>query len=129
MLGHTYRYQAQNETGGSVTVTVKDRRRKFAGGARVDAAESTPMNGVAVGASGYGNGSTVDNSGTSDLWLGADLQIIFAPGASVTGAVTLRRQVSSDGGATWPSDGKGEFITAHRFSASSTAVTLQAVVD
>ena len=123
MLGHTYRYQVYNGTGVSVTVTVKDRRWKWSttDGSRVDAAESTPINAVSVGAGAYSNSSTVDNS--SDKHLGAHITATFAPGSSATGMVAVYLQRSTDGGTTWPSDGLGVFVGGQDFSASSTSRT------
>lgn len=128
MLGHTYRYQAYNSTGVSVTVTVKDRPFKFASDGSLDyaAAEATRINGVSVGAGAYSNSSTIDNS--TDEHVGTDLTVTFAPASSATGLVSLYLQRSTDGGTTWPSNGQGRVICAHYFSASATSVTKNAEV-
>ncbi len=129
MLGHTYRYQAYNGTGVSVTVTVKDRKWKFgADGALSNAAaETTQFAAVSVATGSYSNGSTVDNN--ADKYLGADLTVTFAPGASASGTVALYLQRSTDGGTTWPGDGLGEFVGAHTFAASATSITKNMSVD
>lgn len=128
MLGHTYRYQVYNATGVSVTVTVKDRKFKFGStGAREDATEATQFSAVSVATVSYSNGSTVDNS--TDKYLGADLTVTFAPGASATGQVTLFLQRSTDGGTTWPSNGLGEMIGAHVFAASASSITKNMLAD
>ncbi|MCA0240206.1 MAG: hypothetical protein LCI02_05045 [Proteobacteria bacterium] len=124
MLGHTYRYQVYNSTGVSVTVVVKSRRWKFASdGSRTDDSESTPIASVSVAAGAYSNGSTIDNS--ADKYLGAHLVASFTPSASATGLVRVVRQMSTDGGTTWPSNGNGEHICAVSFAASSTAQIAQ----
>lgn len=128
MLGRNYRYQVLNGTGVSVTVTVTERAWKFASdGSRTDAAESTRLNAVSVGAGAYSNSSPVDNS--TDKNLGADLLLIMAPGASATGTVALYLQKSTDGGTTWPSDGGGDLLASHTFNASSSSVSKNASVD
>lgn len=128
MFGHTYRYQVYNGTGVSVTVTVKDRKWKFASdGSITNAAEATQFSSVSVSTVSYSNGSTVDNS--ADKNIGADLLATFAPGASATGTVALFIQRSTDGGTTWPSDGLGEFVGAHTFAASATSITKNLSVD
>lgn len=122
MLSHTYRYQVYNGTGVSVTVTVKDRKWKFGtDGSVTNAAEATQFSAVSVSTVNYSNASTVDNS--SDKYTAADLLATFAPGASATGTVTLFIQRSTDGGTTWPSDGRGELVGVHYFSASSASIT------
>lgn len=119
MLGPTYRYQIYNGTGVTVTVTVKDRRWKLGtGGAVEPAAESTPVNAVAVGAGAYGNGGTVDNAAAH---IGAHLTVTATPGASTTGLVSVYLQRSTDGGTTWPSDGRGVLLGTVLFSASAAA--------
>ena len=121
MLGATYRYQVYNGTGVSVTCTVKDRAFKFASdGSRTDASEAARISAVSVSTVSYSNSSTVDN--TTDKNLGSDITVTFAPGSSATGTVGLYLQRSTDGGSTWPSDGKGVFLGSVYFSASSTSV-------
>lgn len=118
MLGPTYRYQIVNNTGVSVTATIKDRRWKFGTtGAQEYAAESTPANAVAVAAGGAGNGGTVDNSSTA--YLGAMLTVSVSPSASATGVVAVYLQRSTDGGTTWPSDRLGVQVGAIMLSAST----------
>lgn len=122
MLGPTYRYQAFNGTGVSVTVTVKDRAWKFASdGSRTDASEATHINAVSVGAGAYSNSSAVDNSSVKNL--GANLLCTLAPSASATGPVLVLLQQSTDGGTTWPSDGEGVPVASNYFNASSTSIT------
>lgn len=128
MLGHTYRYQVYNGTGVSVTVTVKDRKWKFASdGSLTNAAEATQFSSVSVSTGSYSNGSTVDNS--ADKNMGADILATFAPAASATGTVALFLQKSTDGGTTWPSNGLGEPVGAHTFAASASSISKNMSVE
>jgi len=128
MLGHTYRYQAYNGTGVSVTVTVKDRPWKFASdGSRTDASEAAQLSAVSVSAGAYSNSSTVDNSSVKNL--GAHVTATFAPSASATGTCALYLQHSTDGGTTWPANGQGIFLGGVTCSASSTSVAINASAD
>lgn len=129
MLGHFYRYQAYNATGVSVTVTIKGRAWKFASdGSRTDDTETTYISAVSVGAGAYSSSSSVDNSGSSDKQLGEHLAITFAPGSSATGAVSAYIQFSTDGGSTWPANGRGILIASNYFVASAASVTINAEV-
>lgn len=122
-LGHTFRYQVYNGTGGSVTVTLKDRRWKFASDGSLSwSAEATPINAVAVSTASYSNSSSIDNA-TTDKYLGAELSVLMDVSASVTGAVTVFLQHSTDGGTTWPSDGQGIVVGSYYFNASAVDVT------
>jgi len=128
MLGNYYRFQVYNGTGVSVTVTAKDRKWKFdTDGSLLMASEATQFAAVSVSTLTYSNGSGVNNA--TDKNIGADLTVTFAPGASATGTVSLFLQRSTDGGTTWPSDGLGEFIGAHTFSASATSITKNMSVE
>ena len=121
MLGEYYRYQVYNGTGVSVTCTVKEQAFKFASdGSLTTASEAARISAVSVSTVSYSNSSTVNNS--SDKNLGSNITVTFAPGSSATGTVSLYLQRSTDGGSTWPSDGKGVFLGSVYFSASSTSV-------
>lgn len=128
MLGHTYRYQAYNGTGVSVTVTVKHRQWKFGtDGSITDAAEDTAINAASVATGSYSNSATINNS--ANKYLGASILATFAPGASATGTVALFIQRSTDGGTTWPSDGLGEWVGSHTFAASASSITKNLTVE
>lgn len=127
MLGTAYRYQIYNGTGVSVTMTVKQKQFKFdTDGSLLTSTEGTPISAVSVGTLAYSNSSLIDNS--SNKYLGANITWTAAPGASATGNVSLFLQRSTDGGTTWPSDGRGEFVSGIGFSASSTSVSKNAKV-
>ena len=127
MLGVRYRYQAYNGTGVSVTVTVKDITFKFASdGSLTFSAETAHISAVSVSTVSYSNATSVDNS--TNKYLGSDITWTAAPGSSATGTVSIYLQRSTDGGTTWPSDGRGEKISSIAFAASSTSVTKNAKV-
>lgn len=121
-LGHTFRYQVYNGTGGTVTLTLKDRRWKFdSSGALSWSSEQTPINASAISTASYGNSSTIDNS--SDKYLGSELTVLHDVSSSLTGAVTVFLQHSTDGGTTWPSDGQGIVVGSYYYNASSADIT------
>lgn len=127
MLGHTYRYHVYNGTGVSVTCTVKARAMKFASdGSRTDDSEATHINAASVSTAGYSNSSAVDNSSAKQL--AADVLFTAAPGSSATGTVSLYLQRSTDGGTTWPADGRGQLVASIGFAASATSVTTNGVI-
>lgn len=122
MLGPTYRLQAYNATGGTVTVTAKYNAIKYASdGSETQGAEVTGISGASVGAGGYSNQSTQDNTTAKNT--GLRITFTVAPGAAVTGVVGLYLQRSTDGGTTWPSDGRGAYLGGIAFSSSSTSVS------
>lgn len=130
MLGKTYRFSVNNGCGSAVTVTVKRLEWKFtSAGALVFGTETTDgtLNALSVTAGAYSDGATIDNS--TNLYLGAYLEVTMAPSASVTGTVSVLIQRSLDGGTTWPADTEGEFVCAHYFSASATSVITQGSVS
>lgn len=126
MLGHTWRLQGFNDTGVSVDIDVQARPWKFtSAGALSYAAEGEVAN-LTASAGAYTSGASQDNS--TNLYIGADFEVVFTPSASATGSVAVYLQHSTDGGTTWPSNGKGFHIAGHYFSASSAAVTAPAAV-
>lgn len=121
-LGKHYRWQVYNGTGGTVTVTIDAILWKYGSdGSITFSSESTPISASAISTATYGNSSTVDNS--SDKYLGAELTVLMDVAASLTGAVTVFLQHSTDGGTTWPSDGQGIVVGSYYYNASSTDIT------
>lgn len=122
MLGNYWRYQVYNGTGGTVNVTIKDRRWKFGSdGSLTFSSENTPISASAISTATYGNSSGIDNS--TDKYIGANLTVLFDVSSSLTGAVSVFIQRSTDGGTTWPSDGQGELIGSYYYNASSADIT------
>lgn len=109
MLGHHWRLRASNTQNQAITVTVKARFWKFASdGSLVWSAEQTLINGTSVSATtGTTASSTVDNS--TDKYLGAELTVSMTAASATngTGAVSYTLERSTDGGTTWPTQGKG----------------------
>ena len=126
-LGHYYRWQVYNGTGGTVVVTLDVKLWKFGtDGSLTFASETTPISAASVTTATYSNSSGIDNS--SDKYLGAQITALFDVSGSVTGAVTVYLQQSTDSGFTWPSDGQGLLIGNYYFNASSTDTTKNFVV-
>lgn len=127
MLGPTFRYHVYNGTGVTVTVTITEKRWKFASdGSLTFSTEQTPISASGIATTAYGNSSTIDNS--SDKYLGAHLTVLLDIASSSSGSVIVYLQRSTDGGTDWPSDGRGETLGGHYFNASSTDVTLNCEV-
>jgi hypothetical protein len=129
MLGRNFRFSVNNQTGVNVDVTIQARQWKFdSSGALVYASEVEVFNetGIANSTTAWTEDTAIDNS--SNLYLGADLEVVITPASSATGAVSVQIQRSTDGGTTWPSDGLADPVTSHYFNASSTAVTLSTTI-
>jgi hypothetical protein len=130
MLGRNFRFSVNNQGGVNVDVTIQARQWKFdSSGALVYAAEVEVFNETAIANSttAWTEDTAIDNS--TNLYIGADLEIVITPAASATGTVTVQIQKSTDSGTTWPDDGNGEFVAGHYFSASATAVTKSVSFD
>lgn len=122
VLGEHYRWQVYNGTGVSVTCTVKEKPFKYASdGSLTIGTESTQINAVSVSTVSYSNSSTINNGTAKNLF--SHVTFTAAPGASATGTVTLFLQHSTDGGTTWPANGRGIPVMSFTFSASSTSQT------
>ena len=125
MLGRNFRFSVNNNSGVNVDVTIQSRQWKFdSSGALVYAAEVEVFNetAIATSATAWTEDTAIDNS--TNLYIGADLEIIITPASSATGLVSVQIQRSTDGGTTWPSDGLGLPVASAYFSASATAVTV-----
>ena len=118
MLGPTYRVVAANNQGSSATVTAKIKRRKFATDASMtfEASPVTLLSAVSVSAGGTSASSTVDN--TTDKYLFAEFEFVVT--ATAAGSVALYLARSVDGGTTWPTAGKGQFLGSIDFAGSGT---------
>ena len=126
MLGNYYRFSVNNGTTAAVEVgvTIQARRWKFGtDGSLTFDSEAEVYNelNIAVSTTAWTEDTAIDNG--TNKWIGADLEVVITPEASITGSVTVQIQRSTDGGTTWPDDGQGVFVTAHYFAASSAAVT------
>lgn len=126
-LGHTYRWQVYNGTGGTVVVTVTARYWKFASDGSITwSTEQTPISASSITTLAYGQSSTIDNS--SDKYLGAEITLLIDVSAILTGAVTLFVQRSTDGGTDWPDNGKGQIVGTHYYNASNSDATLNLTI-
>lgn len=111
MLAHTWRLRPSNTQNQAITVTVKGRYWKLASDGSVTwSAEQTLISAVSVSATtGTTVSSTVDNSGSTEKYLGMRLtcSATAASATNGTGALTITIEESTDGGTTWPSQDKG----------------------
>lgn len=129
MLGRSFRFSVNNQAGVNVDVTIQARQWKFgSAGALEYASEVEVFNETAIASSttAWTEDTAIDNS--TNLYIGADLEVIVTPAASATGIVLVQIQRSTDGGTTWPSDGEGETVAAIDFVADSSVRNSQGKV-
>lgn len=114
-LGHTWRLRASNTQNQSITVTAKARyTKRDSSGAMVWSAEQTLISAASVAAAtGTTASSTVDNS--SDKYDGMELTLSVAASSATngTGTLALYTERSTDGGTTWPTQDRGQWIGAY----------------
>lgn len=134
MLGRNYRFSVNNQCGVNVTVTIQCRKWKFdSSGALVYSSEAEEFNESAIASSStsWTEDTAVDNS--TDLYMGADLEVIVTPASSVTNSATtnvaIQLQRSTDGGTTWPDDSRGIRVATFNIPTGSSATTWAAKVE
>jgi hypothetical protein len=119
MLGRTYRWTVYNGTTVSITFTVTTRLWKYGtDGALVYSTEQTYSIGSVANGS-YGSSSTVDNSGSTELYEGAEITLVCVSGSSATGTCSLFLDQSTDGGTDWPDNGHGRPVGGITFAAET----------
>jgi len=131
MLGRNYRFSVNNQCGVNVTVTIQCRKWKFdSSGALVYSSEVEEFNEAAIASSSSAwteEATPVDNS--TDLYIGADLEVAVTPASSVTNSATTNVQVqiqrSTDGGTTWPDDARGETVGGMNIPTGTGVTTFQ----
>lgn len=128
MLGRNYRFSVNNALGVNVTVTIQARRWKLASDGSItfdSEAEVFNETGIASSSTAWTEDTAIDNS--DDKWFGADLEIVVTPASaytsSATTVVSVQIQRSTDGGTTWPDDGRGETIFRVAGPGSTTVFT------
>lgn len=134
MLGRNYRFSVNNQLGVNATVTIQARKWKLdSSGALVYSSEAQEFNesAIASSSSAWTEDTAIDNS--SDLYFGADLEIVVTPAstytASATTVVSVQIQRSTDGGTTWPDDGRGETIFRVAGPGSTTVFTSSVQIE
>lgn len=134
MLGRNYRFSVNNQCGVNVTVTIQARRWKFTSAGALEYASETEVfneSAIASSSTAWTEDTAVDNS--TDLYIGADLEVIVTPASSVTNSATtnvsIQIQRSTDGGTTWPDDSRGETVAVFNIPTGSSATTWQASVE
>lgn len=130
MLGKTYRIVAQNSTGvafgAADVITIKAVRWNISstGARNAEASEATLTaagagNSLAIG--GFVATATQDNTAASTFWFGGEFKFtVTISTATPNGNVNFYMQQSTDGGTTWPDNGKGEMIKSINFTATGT---------
>ena len=128
MLGKTYRFVAQNNTGVALaatdSITITAIRKSFSStGFGFETAQSTELSGGAsLPSASFLVGATIDNSTTG--WEFGDFTVSATiTTATPTGTVNFWYQTSSDGGATWANNGLGVPVASLGFTATGTQTT------
>lgn len=126
MLGRNYRFVAANNLGQTMdiaSVVIKARRWKYnsTGVKTWEASEaSIASNAGTIASNAYSAGAAVDNS--SDAYAGGTFKLTVVAPASASGSVTIWLQNSTDGGTTWPDNGRGIKVATFGFAAAGTYV-------
>lgn len=128
MLGKTYRFVVKNATGvalgASDSITVNGVRWNFdsSGARNAEASEASLLSGGgSLANNDYLAGSTQDNTAAGTQWFGGEFEFeATISTATPNGLVELYYQTSTDGGTTWPDNGKGELIASLSFTATGT---------
>jgi hypothetical protein len=126
MLARNYRFTAYNACGQLVAVAgivVKARRWKLdsSGAVAYEASEATVLsNGSAVADGAYVSSSSIDNS--TDKYIGGDFTVTFTAPTSASGTLTIYYGPSTDGGTTFPDNGRGVQVCAIPVTTSGTFV-------
>lgn len=133
MLGKTWRLVALNNTGVAMAATdtvvanitrwnISSTGARNAETTAVNLFAATAGNSLANGA--YVAGSTQDNTAAGTFWFGGELDLrVTVSTATPAGLVSFFYQTSSDGGTTWPDNGKGELVEAVNFTVAGTQKT------
>ena len=134
MLGRNYRFSVNNTCVVNVTVTIQARRWKWASDGSItfdSEAEVFNESAIASSSTAWTEDTAVDNS--TDKWIGASLEVIVTPASSVTNTastnVNVQIQRSTDGGTTWPDDGRGEFVASFNIPSGTGASTWTAEIE
>lgn len=113
-LGRNYRFTAYNATGQTIAaagIVVKARRWKFdsAGVVVYEASEASLMsNGSTIANGAYASSAAVDNS--TDKYVGGVAAVTVTAPASAAGYVAIYCEASTDGGTTFPTNGRGTLV-------------------
>lgn len=122
MLGHTWRLRVSNTQNQAITVTVKARYFKFASDGSLSwTAEQTLINAASVAATtGTTVSATIDNSNSTDKYLGAELtvEMTAALATNGTGSVAVTIERSTDSGTTWPTQDLGQWAGGYTVTAT-----------
>lgn len=110
MLAKCYRITAYNSTTQTLAahgLVMTGRRWKYnSGDLAYESSEAALIdNSSGLTNASYLSTSTIDNSST--LYFGGDFKVTVIAPASSVGSVVIYYEVSTDGGSTWPTAGRG----------------------
>ena len=132
MLGSTFRFSVQNQTGVTCDIGIRWQPWKFNSTGQIEFGGGGFSQILGVTSS---NNWALDSFGTTnfDGWLGAEVLLTVTPAASVTNSgstnVTLQLQRSPDDGTSWPDDGRAERIGFFNIPSGSTPTVWQVSID
>lgn len=128
MLGRNYRFRVQNTQNQAITCALTGRLWKFASDGSITWSSEVTLiaSGSVAATTGSAAGGDYDNA--TDNWVGAELTLSCTAAVTTngTGAVLVTLERSTDGGATWPTAGQGEFVGGYTVTAAdATAARLK----
>lgn len=124
MLAKSYRFTAYNACGQTIAaagIVVKARRWKLdsTGALVYEASEASLMsNGSTVANGAYASSSSIDNS--TDKYIGGDFTATIVAPTSSVGYVAIYCEASTDGGTTFPTNGRGTLVRTILTAAAGT---------
>ena len=130
-LPRNYRITAKNDTGetlnaGDLTVMARRVKLDTNGALSFESTEATLLSISADLTNGsYVSGSGVDNS--TNGWMGGELEITITTASATSGGVEIWLDASTDGGTTWPDNGKGILLAYAKVTATGANVTVISV--
>lgn len=122
-LGRHYRFVAYNNTGVALAagaIAIRARRWNFNTSAQQawePAEVALDANAATVGTAAYWTGATINNSVP---YVGGDFTFVVTVAGTPAGTVTVYLQRSTDGGTTWPDNGRGTVLRTFGFAAAGT---------
>jgi hypothetical protein len=122
-LGRNYRLQIQNNTGVTIAAAgaiVTGRRWAFnsSGVQTWEASEAAIQSNSSLANAGFDNSTAIDNS--TNAYLGGTFKFAVTTTGSPSGSANLILQRSTDGGTTWPDNGRGTLIATLTFTSATT---------
>lgn len=123
-LGRSWRFQVRNTTGTTSGACSIDGYRWKPGTSGEADYETSPVSfftASSIASGAYANGNTYNNDDTGAGFYGLSGLMTMLNGSG-TGNFEIYIQQSSDGGTTWPTDGRGELVRTVNCDVASTQV-------